>query len=679
MNNRQKPTLAILAMVLLSIGIFSFWQRDLPGTIEKINYSQLVQSVEENKVKDVTVQQADDVYVIKGKYTENDKSFTTNISTRDSEIWKTFYDKAKEKQVGNLEIKPAEKTGVIWSFLANLLPFLIMIGLLFFFMSQQAGGGKMMNFQKSKAKKIEGDDAKVTFKDVAGSDEEKQELQEMVAFLKDHRKFTKMGAKIPKGVLLEGPPGTGKTLLARAVAGEAKVPFFSISGSDFVEMFVGVGASRVRDLFKEAKKSAPCIIFIDEIDAVGRKRGSGVGGGNDEREQTLNQLLVEMDGFEGDKGIIVIAATNRADVLDSALRRPGRFDRQIKVSTPDVKGREAILKVHAKNKPLAKNVELRLLAEKTPGFSGADLANLLNEAALLAAREDKKEIEKEDLDEAMDRVIGGPAKKSRVYTEREKKLVAYHEAGHAVVGMALDAADKVQKVTIIPRGDAGGYALMIPEEETYFRTKSELLAKIAGLLGGRAAEEIFIGEISTGAHNDLERVTAIARAMVTEYGMSEKIGNLQFPYNDPYTGRQLSSIGNYSPETLKEIDAEVKAIVKESYDSVLKLIEENRDKLILIAETLMKVETIDRKEIVSLYEFGNMPNELDEETAKKLDRIVNKKHYEELEKKEAEEAAKKAEQERKDKEKLEEAEKKIQEEKSQKEENKTSEIEEKKE
>lgn len=640
-NKRQRPTFAILAMILLSLGIFAFWQKDLTGSVETINYTNLVSNVEENKIKDITIQQSDDIYIVNGKYKDTDKAFTAKISISDNLIWQTFYNKAKEKNLGNLEIKPAEKTNALLSLAASAIPFLLLIGLLFFFMNQMqgGGGGKIMNFQKSKAKKIEGDEAKVTFADVAGCDEEKQELAEMVEFLKDHRKFTKMGAKIPKGVLLEGPPGTGKTLLARAVAGEAKVPFFSISGSDFVEMFVGVGASRVRDLFKEAVKAAPCIIFIDEIDAVGRKRGSGVGGGNDEREQTLNQLLVEMDGFEGDKGIIVIAATNRADVLDSALRRPGRFDRQIKVSTPDVKGREAILKVHAKNKPLEASVELRAIAEKTPGFSGADLANLLNEAALLAARENKDKIDKSHLDEAMDRVIGGPAKRSRVYTEKEKRLVAYHEAGHAIVGMVLDSADKVQKVTIIPRGDAGGYNLMIPEEEKYFMTKTDLVDKICGLLGGRAAEEIFLNEVSTGAHNDFERVTAIARAMVTEYGMSEKIGTLQFPYNDPYTGRQLSSIGNYSQDVLREIDDEVRRIVRENYAKVLNLIEMNKEKLELIAETLIKVETIDRKEIVSLYEFGKMPNELDEQTADKLDKIVNKKYYEELAKENAKKEA----------------------------------------
>ena len=631
-GKKQNPFWAIAGMVLLAIGIFAFWSNESPANKESVNYSQLVQNIENNKIKDVSIQGKDDVFVVRGKLVDNDKNFETNISTKDSKVIDQIYEKAKENKINMVEYKAAEKTSFVVNLLGQILPVILMMGLLLFFMAQMqggGGGGKLMSFQKSKAKKVDANEAKVTFADVAGADEEKQELAEMVEFLKDHRKFTKMGARIPKGVLLEGPPGTGKTLLARAVAGEARVPFFSISGSDFVEMFVGVGASRVRDLFKEAIKNAPCIIFIDEIDAVGRKRGSGVGGGNDEREQTLNQLLVEMDGFEGDKGVIVIAATNRADVLDNALRRPGRFDRQIKVSTPDVKGREAILKVHARNKPLAKEVELRSLAEKTPGFSGADLANILNEAALLAARVNKKEITKAELDEAMDRVIGGPAKRSRVYTEREKRLVAYHEAGHAIVGMVLDSADKVQKVTIIPRGDAGGYNLMIPEEEKYFQTRTDLIDKICGLLGGRAAEQIFFNEVSTGAHNDFERTTAIARAMVTEYGMSEKIGPMQNPYTDPYMGRQLSSIGNYSQELLKEIDAEVRNIINECYTKVLHIIETHKDQLELVAKTLMEVETIDRKEIVSLYQFGKMPTKLTEEEQDALDRIVNKKYYEE--------------------------------------------------
>ena len=638
MNNkkRQNPILGMLALIVIAIGLFAYWQQDLPGTTEKIDYAKLVQTIKDDKVKEISLQRKDENYNVKGTYTDGNKNFESVVAASDSEVQKQINEKAKDGKLSVVEYKPAEKTGAILSFLGQIIPLILFMGVLVFFMTQMqgGGGGKVMSFQKSKAKKIDGGEAKVTFDDVAGADEEKQELAEMVEFLKDHRKFTKMGARIPKGVLLEGPPGTGKTLLARAVAGEAKVPFFSISGSDFVEMFVGVGASRVRDLFKEAEKNAPCIIFIDEIDAVGRKRGSGVGGGNDEREQTLNQLLVEMDGFDGEKGIIVIAATNRADVLDNALRRPGRFDRQIKVSTPDVKGREAILKVHAKNKPLAKGVDLRSLAEKTPGFSGADLANILNEAALLA-----------DLDEAMDRVIGGPAKRSRVYTPKEKRLVAYHEAGHAIVGMVLDSADKVQKVTIIPRGDAGGYNLMIPEEEKYFQTRTDLIDKICGLLGGRAAEQIFFNEVSTGAHNDFERVTAIARAMVTEYGMSDAVGPMQAPFHDPYGGRQLSSIGNYSEEMLKEIDIEVRKIINECYAKVLHIIETHREQLELIAQTLIEVETIDRKEIVALYQFGKMPKDLDEREADQLDKVVNKKYYEEEARKAKEEAEKKAQEE----------------------------------
>jgi len=617
MNNkkRQNPILGMLALIVIAIGLFAYWQQDLPGTTEKIDYAKLVQTIKDDKVKEISLQRKDENYNVKGTYTDGNKNFESVVAASDSEVQKQINEKAKDGKLNVVEYKPAEKTGAILSFLGNIIPFILMMGLLVFFMSQMqgGGGGKVMSFQKSKAKKIDGGEAKVTFADVAGADEEKQELAEMVEFLKDHRKFTKMGARIPKGVLLEGPPGTGKTLLARAVAGEAKVPFFSISGSDFVEMFVGVGASRVRDLFKEAEKNAPCIIFIDEIDAVGRKRGSGVGGGNDE--------------------------------LDNALRRPGRFDRQIKVSTPDVKGREAILKVHAKNKPLAKGVDLRSLAEKTPGFSGADLANILNEAALLAARENKSSIEKEDLDEAMDRVIGGPAKRSRVYTPKEKRLVAYHEAGHAIVGMVLDSADKVQKVTIIPRGDAGGYNLMIPEEEKYFQTRTDLIDKICGLLGGRAAEQIFFNEVSTGAHNDFERVTAIARAMVTEYGMSDAVGPMQAPFHDPYGGRQLSSIGNYSEEMLKEIDIEVRKIINECYAKVLHIIETHREQLELIAQTLIEVETIDRKEIVALYQFGKMPKDLDEREADQLDKVVNKKYYEEEARKAKEEAEKKAQEE----------------------------------
>ncbi|MEG0260696.1 MAG: ATP-dependent zinc metalloprotease FtsH, partial [Lysinibacillus sp.] len=462
----------------------------------------------------------------------------------------------------------------------------------------------------SKAKLYDDQKKKVRFTDVAGADEEKAELVEVVDFLKDHRKFTEIGARIPKGILLVGPPGTGKTLLARAVAGEAGVPFFSISGSDFVEMFVGVGASRVRDLFENAKKNAPCIIFIDEIDAVGRQRGAGLGGGHDEREQTLNQLLVEMDGFGANEGIIIIAATNRPDILDKALLRPGRFDRQITVGHPDVKGREAILKVHARNKPLSEGVDLGAVAQRTPGFSGADLENLLNEAALVAARHSKKTINMTDIDEASDRVIAGPAKASRVYSAKEKKLVAFHEAGHVVVGLELDEADTVHKVTIVPRGQAGGYAIMLPKEERFFTTKQELLDRIAGLLGGRVAEEIVLGEVSTGAHNDFQKVTSIARAMVTEYGMSENLGAMQFGSSqggNVFLGRDFNSDQNYSDSVAYEIDKEMQKIIATQYDRTKQILTKNRELLNLIATTLMEKETLNAQEIEHLNKHGVLP------------------------------------------------------------------------
>lgn len=428
--------------------------------------------------------------------------------------------------------------------------------------------------------------------------------------MKDPRKFAEVGARIPKGVLLVGPPGTGKTLLARAVAGEAGVPFFSISGSDFVEMFVGVGASRVRDLFENAKKNAPCIIFIDEIDAVGRQRGAGLGGGHDEREQTLNQLLVEMDGFGANEGIIIIAATNRPDILDPALLRPGRFDRQITVDRPDVNGREAVLKVHARNKPLDENVNLRAIATRTPGFSGADLENLLNEAALVAARQDKKKIDMSDIDEATDRVIAGPAKKSRVISEKERNIVAFHEAGHTVIGVVLDEADIVHKVTIVPRGQAGGYAVMLPKEDRYFMTKPELLDKITGLLGGRVAEEIVFGEVSTGAHNDFQRATGIARRMVTEFGMSDKLGPMQFGSSQGgqvFLGRDFHSEQNYSDAIAHEIDVEMQTIMKDCYARAKQILTEKRDKLDIIAKTLLEVETLDAEQINHLYDYGRLP------------------------------------------------------------------------
>lgn len=526
----------------------------------------------------------------------------------------------------DVEYKETPKTSGWVQFFTGLLPFLIIIILFFFLLSQSQGGGnRVMNFGKSKAKLYDNDKKKVRFNDVAGADEEKAELVEVVDFLKDPRKFVEIGARIPKGILLVGPPGTGKTLLARAVAGESGVPFFSISGSDFVEMFVGVGASRVRDLFENAKKNAPCIIFIDEIDAVGRQRGAGLGGGHDEREQTLNQLLVEMDGFGANEGIIIVAATNRPDVLDPALLRPGRFDRQITVGRPDVKGREAVLQVHARNKPLDESVDLKAIAQRTPGFSGADLENLLNEAALVAARRDKKKVDMRDIDEATDRVIAGPAKSGKVISEKERNIVAFHEAGHVVVGLTLDDAEIVHKVTIVPRGQAGGYAVMLPKEDRYFMTKPELLDKISGLLGGRVAEDIIFGEVSTGAHNDFQRATGIARKMVTEYGMSDKLGPMQFGQaqgGNVFLGRDFNSEQNYSDAIAYEIDQEMQTLIKDQYARTKQILTEKRDLLTLIAKTLLEVETLDAAQIKHLEEHGTLPErsyeELDQQAAIEL-------------------------------------------------------------
>ena len=518
-----RNTIFYLLIFLVIIGIVSVINTD-QNTVKDLNYNQFTQELEQGNVETFSIKPERDVYLVRGQL----------VGAKEDEFFETYVLRSEQtsellaQAQSNLEIQPADETNSWVAIFTSLIPFVIIIILFIFLMSQaQGGGNRVMSFGKSKAKMVSDDKKKAKFKDVAGADEEKAELVEVVEFLKDPRKFSAIGARIPKGVLLVGPPGTGKTLLARAVSGEAGVPFFSISGSDFVEMFVGVGASRVRDLFENAKKNAPCIIFIDEIDAVGRQRGAGLGGGHDEREQTLNQLLVEMDGFSSNEGIIIIAATNRSDILDPALLRPGRFDRQIQVNRPDVKGREQVLVVHAQNKPLGDDVKLDVIATRTPGFSGADLENLLNEAALVAARDNQTKIGMSHVEEAIDRVIAGPAKKTRVISAKEKNIVAWHEAGHTVVGVKLEGADIVHKVTIVPRGMAGGYAMMLPKEDRYFMTKPELIDKIVGLLGGRVAEEIQFGEVSTGAHNDFQRATGIARKMVTEYGMSEKLGPMQ--------------------------------------------------------------------------------------------------------------------------------------------------------
>ncbi|TDM21060.1 ATP-dependent metallopeptidase FtsH/Yme1/Tma family protein [Macrococcoides canis] len=613
----QKAFRSILMVALVGIVIFGvFSMINGTGSMPKqMTYTKLMSELEKGEVEEMTIQPGQDVYLVKGKLkgAKANETFTSVLMYNNQKDLEKIT-KIAEDQKGDLkfDIKPADKENVFLGMLSTLIPILLLAFVFIFFLSQSqggGGGGRVMNFGKSKAKLYDDKKKKVRFSDVAGADEEKQELVEIVDFLKDNRKFKKMGARIPKGVLLVGPPGTGKTLLARAVAGEAGVPFFSISGSDFVEMFVGVGASRVRDLFENAKKNAPCIIFIDEIDAVGRQRGAGVGGGHDEREQTLNQLLVEMDGFGENEGIIMIAATNRPDILDPALLRPGRFDRQIQVGAPDVKGREAVLKVHARNKPLDETVDLKALSQRTPGFSGADLENLLNEAALVAARQGKTKIDMRDIDEATDRVIAGPAKKSRVISEKERNIVAWHEAGHTIIGCVLDEAEMVHKVTIVPRGNAGGYAMMLPKQDRYFMTKPELLDKIVGLLGGRVAEEITFGEVSTGAHNDFQRATGIARKMVTEYGMSDKLGPLQFGQSqgEVFLGRDMGHEPNYSDQIAYEIDLEVQRIIKESYERCKQILLENQDKLDLIAKTLLTEETLVANQINSLFENGTLP------------------------------------------------------------------------
>lgn len=618
MNKKNKSLLkAILpwVLVLVIIGSIIPVLTNRNAGSETLTYSEFTKALEDEKIKEVTVKPQSYVVDITGKYTKKvdgknrTVSFSTLVPATDEEV-DSLMQVIKDQGV-KAKVADASDDNMVINIIMNLIPYIILIGgMVFLFKYMNAAGGgnaKAFEFGNSRAKLEKNE--KTRFSDVAGADEEKEEVKELVDFLKNPKRFADMGAKIPRGVLLVGPPGTGKTLLARAVAGEANVPFYSISGSEFVEMFVGVGAGRVRDMFKTAKQNAPCIIFIDEIDAVGRQRGTGVGGGHDEREQTLNQLLVEMDGFEGNEGVIVLAATNRADVLDPALLRPGRFDRQIHVSNPDRRARAQILAVHARNKKLAPDVDFDNIARRTPGFSGAQLANVLNEAALLAVRLGHSVITLEDVDEAIDRVIGGPAKKSRKYTEKERKLVAYHESGHAIVGLTLEDANQVQKVTIVPRGDAGGYNLMTPKDETYFETKQQLLAEIAGFMGGRVAEEIFFGDISSGAANDIQQATRIARMMVTELGMSE-LGPIKYDSgeNAVFLGRDYSQLSNtHSGQIAFEIDQQVRKIIDDAHQEATDIINANKDKLETIANALLEYETLNAEQIQSLYETGKMP------------------------------------------------------------------------
>ena len=609
----QKAFRNVLVIAIIGVFIFGLfsWLNGNGNMPKQLSYTQFSNKLEKGDLKTLEIQPEQNVYLVSGK-TKNGEDYSSTMLYNNQKDLQKVTDEAHKQKDLKFTVKEEEKQSVFVSILSTLIPVLVIALLFIFFLSQAqggGGGGRMMNFGKSKAKMYDNQKRRVRFSDVAGADEEKQELIEIVDFLKDNKKFKDMGSRIPKGVLLVGPPGTGKTLLARAVAGEAGVPFFSISGSDFVEMFVGVGASRVRDLFENAKKNAPCIIFIDEIDAVGRQRGAGVGGGHDEREQTLNQLLVEMDGFGENEGIIMIAATNRPDILDPALLRPGRFDRQIQVGRPDVKGREAILYVHARNKPLDETVDLKAIAQRTPGFSGADLENLLNEASLIAVRDGKKKIDMRDIEEATDRVIAGPAKKSRVISEKERNIVAHHEAGHTIIGMVLDEAEVVHKVTIVPRGQAGGYAMMLPKQDRFLMTAPELLDKICGLLGGRVSEDINFNEVSTGASNDFERATQIARSMVTEYGMSKKLGPMQFTKGSGqvFLGKDMQGDPEYSGQIAYEIDKEVQRIIKEQYERCKQILTEHLDQLKLIAKTLLTEETLVREQIHSLFYDGKLP------------------------------------------------------------------------
>ncbi|MBM6940743.1 ATP-dependent zinc metalloprotease FtsH [Limosilactobacillus coleohominis] len=679
MNNNRKNNgfthnvlfYAVIFLCIMGIVYFFFGGNNNSGQSKNVSQTQFVTALRKNQVKSFQVQPNGGVYKVTGTYRKpqkmssgnqtglslmNQKSSTTTSfqsSVLQSDVTVNQLQKYADKNNVKITTHPEESNSIWVNLLVTGLPIIIMILFFYMMMGQagQGGGRGVMNFGKTKAKPSSSKDNKVRFSDVAGEEEEKQELVEVVEFLKDPKKFMKLGAKIPSGVLLEGPPGTGKTLLAKAVAGEAGVPFYSISGSDFVEMFVGVGASRVRDLFDQAKKNSPSIIFIDEIDAVGRRRGNGMGGGHDEREQTLNQLLVEMDGFQGDEGVIVMAATNRSDVLDPALLRPGRFDRKILVGRPDVKGREAILRVHAKNKPLAPDVDLKEIAKQTPGFVGADLANLLNEAALLAARRNKTEIDASDVDEAEDRVIAGPAKRDRVVSPQERKTVAFHEAGHTIVGLVLNDARVVHKVTIVPRGRAGGYAIMLPKEDQMLMSKKNAEEQIAGLMGGRAAEELIFNSQSSGASNDFEQATQIARSMVTQYGMSDKIGPVELQSSGQVFTGQGYDQSSYSEKTAALVDEEVRRILTEGHQRALHIIETHREQHKLIAEALLKYETLDEKQILSLYKYGKMPEKdveaaedeqraaTFEESKRELERRENAKSDEALENKETDQLA----------------------------------------
>ncbi|AEM79682.1 MULTISPECIES: ATP-dependent zinc metalloprotease FtsH [Thermoanaerobacter] len=600
MNDNNKIIRSMVLYLLIFIAIYAMVQLYSQSTppLANIDYGELIRYINSNQVKSITLAGNE----VKGTL-KNGTEFKSSIP--DVTNFMNFVNPYILE--GKLDFKNEPQVGPPWwvQMLPSLFLIIVLVIFWYIFMQQAQGGGgsKVMSFGKSRARMVTDKDKRVTFNDVAGADEEKEELQEIVEFLKYPKKFIELGARIPKGVLLVGPPGTGKTLLAKAVAGEAGVPFFSISGSDFVEMFVGVGAARVRDLFDQAKKNAPCIVFIDEIDAVGRQRGAGLGGGHDEREQTLNQLLVEMDGFSVNEGIIVIAATNRPDILDPALLRPGRFDRHITVGIPDIKGREEILKIHARNKPLAPDVSLQVLARRTPGFTGADLENLMNEAALLAARRGLKQITMAELEEAITRVIAGPEKRSRIMSEKDKKLVAYHEAGHAVVAKLLPNTPPVHEVTIIPRGRAGGYTMLLPEEDKYYMSKSEMMDEIVHLLGGRVAESLVLNDISTGAQNDIERATNIARKMVTEYGMSERLGPMTFGTRseEVFLGRDLGRTRNYSEEVAAEIDREIKRIIEEAYKRAETLLKDNMDKLHRVAKALIEKEKLNAEEFEKVF------------------------------------------------------------------------------